>query len=570
VKKTLLSTLVVAMLLGGSGACLAQAPAGGLKPLVTVSFSGYNELLSDVEFLGNLGGNPEVGKALEGFLVLATQGKGLAGLDKSKPWAVLVQTDGMQFPAVGYVPVTDLSQLLDVLTGMGITSEDTGDGTFQLETEGPPLFVKEQGGWAMVSNTAETLAGAPADPLQSLGGLEKKYDLAVRASVKNIPPMMRQRGASILKDLAKLLPQWLLGVNGANDALGTGASEKAVDQLLSEVDDLDEVLIGWALDQSTGTTFLDLEVTAVEGTKTAAQFAQIAEMATNFAGFDLPGAAVTGNWANTLSDAEVAQMKSRIAAYRAAALKYVEDEDLSAAEVEQAKQLIGDLLDVAEKTVETKEGHGGVVMMLDPDAVTFVTGGNLAEGAKLEGVIKQLYQLASKDSPELAQLVKLDAETHAGIRLHTVAIPMPPDQEEAVKLFGPTLNVVLGISETSIYLAGGSDAMATLKQVIDKSQAEAGKQIPPIRIAVAATPIAKFVAANAPDEGAKMMATMLAGQLEQSVGKDQLTITGKPIPGGASIRLELEEGVLKLIAEVGKIVQQQLMGGGGPPGGAPF
>jgi len=554
--------------------------------LVTVAFSGYDELLGDIGFLGTLGGNPQLAKAPEAMLVLATQGKGLAGLDKSKPWGLVVQTDGQQFPVVGFVPVTDLKQLLDVLTPLVGPPEDAGNGVLKVQPgadaaddggmgmapQSKPVFIKQQGGWALIADSPEALAAAPADPTQALDGLEKKYDLALKASVKNIPAPMREMAILQLKAGTDMFTAQRPGESDDDYAIRTGMTKQAIDQFITTVNDLDEVLVGWALDQNTGTSYFDFELTAVEGTKTAAQFAQMEQATTNFAGFDLPGAALTANWAGKIPDTDVAQAKSTIANIRKTAVTELDNQGLSANDVQLATRLINDLLDVVEKTIEGKKSDGGAVLLLDSSAATFVAGGKVAEGAKLEGVVKQLAQMAAKDQPEFAQAMKLDAETHAGVRFHTLAFPVPPGEAEATKVFGDTLDIVVGIGDESVYLAGGSDAAATLKSVIDKSQAELGKQVDPLRISLAAAPIAKFVSENMPDDDqGKMMATMLAGQLATSAGKDHLTVTSKPIPNGASMRLEIEEGLLKLIAVGAQMAQQQMMSGGGPPpGAAPF
>jgi hypothetical protein len=327
------------------------------------------------------------------------------------------------------------------------------------------------------------------------------------------------------------------------------------------INDLDEVLIGWAIDRQTSTSYLDFQVTAVAGTKTAAQFAQAATVTTNFAGFDLPGAALTGNWGGTLTDSDVVQAKSAITNVRTVALKELKNQGLSPDELKLATQVLSDLLDVAEKTIEKKTADGGLALLLKPGALTFLAGGTIAEGDKLEKCLKQLAAEVQTAEPKVAEILKLDAETHQGIRLHTLALPTAGADAWVVKVFGNTLEVVLGINESSLYIALGRDAASTLKQVIDQSKAQAGKKIPPARIAVAGTPIAKFVAEVADDEMAKQMATAIGAALEQSAGKDHLILTSKPVPNGAAVRVELEEGLLKLPG----VLSHEMA----PPGAAP-
>ncbi len=579
-RRTLLSTLVVGLLLGGWSAAAAQdAPAAGLKPLVTVSFSGYDELKSDIEFIGKLGDNPQMATQLEGMLKLMTQGQGLAGLDKTKPWGAVVQTDGQQeFPIYGFIPVTDLKQLLSLVGPLlpGGPPEEPADGIYEIDIEGLTLFVQEKGGWAFIVANRDDLAKVPADPSKVLGGLNEKYDLAVRALIRNVPAEYRQMFTAQLQMGAEIGMQRLPGESDEDYALRQGLAKQMIQQVNEMANDLDEVLIGFAIDSQAGSSYLDFQITAVEGTKTAAQFAQAATVKTNFAGFDLPGAALTGNWAGLFTDNDVAEATKGIAKLRQTALKELKNQGLSAQELKLATQLLSDLLDVVEKTIENKKADGGLVLLLKPDAATFAAGGTIAEGDKLEKALKQLATEIQKGEPELAKLLKLDADSHQGVRFHTLTLPTDEIGEEMVtKLFGESIDVVLGISNTSVYMAAGSDAVSTLKQVIDQSKAQPDKEIPPMRISLAATPIAEFVAATIPDNPdnmenmmAKMMATSVAEMLAQAGGKDHVTLTSKPIPNGTTIRLEVEEGILKLIGSMGEMMGG-MMGPGGPGGMSP-
>ena len=88
-----------------------------------------------------------------------------------------------------------------------------------------------------------------------------------------------------------------------------------------------------------------------------------------------------------------------------------------------------------------------------------------------------------------------------------------------------------------------------------------------MQLTIAATPIAKFVAKAAEEDSAKMQAAMVAGALEKTGGKDHITITATPIAKGVRVRLEVEEGLLKLLGSMGAMLSPGGMGG--PGGDAP-
>ena len=92
-------TLAIATMVSGLAACAQDASAQEMKPLLVVSLSGYDELIKDVNFLGELAGKPGLQETFEETLNMVTQGQGLAGLDKTRPWGVVVQTGGGNFPS---------------------------------------------------------------------------------------------------------------------------------------------------------------------------------------------------------------------------------------------------------------------------------------------------------------------------------------------------------------------------------------------------------------------------------------------------------------------------------------
>ena len=120
-RKTLLSVLAAAVLLGAANFGLAQSQ---MKPLVIVSFAGYDKLKADIGVIGRLGGNPNFADGLEMMLKMMTQGKGLTGLDTKRPWGIVCSAGGRDWeqrysivdqigPIYGFVPVTDLKQLME-------------------------------------------------------------------------------------------------------------------------------------------------------------------------------------------------------------------------------------------------------------------------------------------------------------------------------------------------------------------------------------------------------------------------------------------------------------------------
>jgi hypothetical protein len=109
----------------------------------------------------------------------------------------------------------------------------------------------------------------------------------------------------------------------------------------------------------------------------------------------------------------------------------------------------------------------------------------------------------------------------------------------------------VGFGPKSVYFALGTDSLSLAKSLIDKSKAASDKVLPPFQLNVALAPIFKFAAAMQ-DEEDRGMVLGLAEQLAKSEGKDRVSLVVKPVEGGITIRLEAEEGVLRLLANAAK------------------
>jgi hypothetical protein len=228
----------------------------------------------------------------------------------------------------------------------------------------------------------------------------------------------------------------------------------------------------------------------------------------------------------------------------------LEKQGLQEEQLKLAKQLAGDLMDVIGKTLESGKMDMAASAKLGPKAATVVAGGQIAEGGKLESVLKRLVEQVIKDQPDAAKFFKLDAEKHQDVQFHVVSVPTGmmggEAQEKAAALFGESLDVVIGIGEKSLYVAAGRDAVKTLKQAIDESKSAGEKSLPPMQLSVAAGAIAKFAAAVA-DEDERPNIEKVAKVLESSEGKDHVKLTATQIPNGARVRLDVEEGILRLL-----------------------
>ncbi len=215
-----------------------------------------------------------------------------------------------------------------------------------------------------------------------------------------------------------------------------------------------------------------------------------------------------------------------------------------------------------EENVEAKVTDAGMIGKIGPNQLTLVAGSYVADGPKIEGLLKQFLGQLIKEQPEAKAHLKLDAETHSGVNLHVLSIPAEQLDEGAEplrRLVGDQLDVIVGIGQNSLYLAAGRDAADELKQVIDASQAAPGKAVSPLSASVALLPIVQLTATLAEEESVQQMAGMMALALGQSPEKDRVKFRTHPIRNGSVTTITLEEGVLRLIGSAVMMGQQMMM-----------
>lgn len=294
-RKTIRVLLAVSLVLGAG---LFRPAAAEVKPAIVAAVASYNELLEDVGFLGKLADRPDLGSAMEGAIALATHGRGLAGIDKSRPLGVVFQIDGEDVSYYGFVPVTDLKAVLGVVEAFADVAPAGALYKIVLKDGTKTWYVKGQDGWAFIGESPEDLAHCDANPLALLSGMEKHYLLSGRMFVANFPAKIFEK---IIADRKKDSERDWKRTPDVSDAEYAAAMKLNDNMIRLEVEpmaDLDQVTLGWGLDRSSGKTFIDSSVTARPGTPTAAAF--VDEVKTQFAGFRMPGASLTFNFAWTI------------------------------------------------------------------------------------------------------------------------------------------------------------------------------------------------------------------------------------------------------------------------------
>jgi hypothetical protein len=508
--------LAVTALLGGACACVAQS---GPRPLVAVSFAGYDRLVADIGAIGQWSGDAGLGQRLQLVLLTVPQSdpaKGPLTLDTTRPWGAAF-LGGKPTP-VSYVflPVADIKPLVELVQGQLCCTVNVNHGVYQVPVDRDSFYAVQKPHWGFIANSPQELENVAADPETLLGDLPGRYDLAIRASLRELPEEYRRP-----------LPRWL------------------------RPDEIDDLLLGWNVDCPTKTSYLDLELRAQTGTKLAGHLVEVKPGRSSFAGLAMPGAAVSLITAGALGDEQVGQVNSLLAALRGSVLAQLQSQGLSETAFRRASWWLDAVTHALRRAVEQKKIDGGLAIRIDAAGGTFLAGATLADAAALEAVFRQAA-VAIPENGQLAKTIALAAQTYHSVHLYAISLATPEPQ--LVPLVGNRLDAVVGIADDKVLIAVGRDAVPTLESAIDRLKSTGAKEVPPLEITVAVAPVARLLANVAEDPCLKAGAAMLTGLFQNDDGKGCATLSARCIPRGVHLRLRVNQEVLKVLCARGRSI----------------
>ena len=247
---------MVAGLCGGLWGGLAPAQAAERTVLAVVTCDSYADLKKQFGWLGAQVGQPGLAGMLESVLLMATQGRGLAGLDVKRPLGVVLTTDGNDIAVHGFVPVKSLDKLLDSLQAVTGPTEQSGNTRSLTLPNGIALDVEEDDGWAIVS--PQGIDVEAVDPTPLFAPLSENYTLGIELFPHLLPNSLRQQ-------LRMLIEQGAAAAGEQGQKLDGRALAAALDSL----GNTESLALGIAIDSEKDRLFIENRTVAVPGSPMA-------------------------------------------------------------------------------------------------------------------------------------------------------------------------------------------------------------------------------------------------------------------------------------------------------------
>jgi hypothetical protein len=497
-------------------------------PVAVITFSGWQELIDDLNFVGDVSDSPGLGSSIEGLLALTTGGQGLVGLRRDQPWGVAVSVVNNEPDILAFVPLKDLDRFLAALAGVIGPAPKDADGVYELDVMGQAILAKQHGEWAFIAMRQESLANLPDDPAAMVANLTKQYDVAIEVNMQNLPADFRDVA---LTQISLGLEQSMSRDEDESEEDYQARSEAAAAQIAEiekAITQIDRLTVGWSINREDRKAYVDVMATAIAGSDLAEEFAGVSEGTTQFAGFESPEATVSALCTGAIATSDREQMVSMWASSREQ-LKMMLDtsdvfDDPRAKEV--ASSVMDDVFAALGKMMDADRVDGGMAVFGE-GPFTIVAGGAVADSAVFENLVDDILKQVTAEFPSYEGYSRNVAE-HKDLRFHTIDIPSLPDAEmleAAREVFGDEISITVAVGDKRVFFGVGPGAIDRIRHVVDVS-AEAGDvTIPPLRVRAKMSPLMGVLGELA-DRAAKQIEGELGNLGGQLSGDDDASEAG--------------------------------------------
>ena len=548
--------LAVSAALVAFTAVVPPAPLRAAEPTVVaaVGIDGYADIKKQLGWLGNQVGSPQLPALAESFVMMATQFKGLAGLDPGRPLGVVVSAnpaDENEPVAHMYVPVKDLAKLLDVFKGVTGPTQQVGDKRVLALPNGMRLEIAERNGWAVLAPQGS--AAGLAAPEEIIADLVKDFSIGVRLFPSAMPEGMRERVRSMAEEAVERAAEQGQQVDPAALALG-----------LKSLETVETITFGVAIDEPEEQVFLESRTVMVPGSPAAAGWSAAAK---SDAGLGLPAAAdgkpaaARAHYTQDIAEANRLAIEATLVQLLPAGTGDPITDSLFGI----VQDLAGAMLDAggldAGLIVDTSAADG------DHPLPAVTLSAHIKDGPALEKQVKN--RLGREGSLPREATAKFDVGKEAGANLHEIAIDISGLPQAQV--LGDTLVATLAVANDRAYLLVGGDAKKQLvaATAAGKQPAAASKPLAGIDLSVAS--LLGYAARmserfNPTDPAGEALARVAAEVADKPA--TLVTLLVRPIERGGSIRLAVDAGALEALssAVTAQSITTQQFEGALPPG----
>lgn len=531
-----LRMLAVLLVVAGAAATAPRARAADRTVLAVAACDSYADLKKQLGWLGNQIDNPGLAGMLESMLLLATQGRGLAGLDVKRPLGAVVTSDGADLAVHGFVPVKDLGRLLASLQGITGPVETEGDVRRIVLPSGLPLEITARDGWAVIAPAG--MPGGAVDPAPVLDAVATSYTVGIETFPGRMSDAVRRQLEAALEQTAAV-----------SAAQGQPVDTDALKAGLASLRQTESLALGLGIDDASGTVFVENRMIAVPGSVADTAFGAAGRGTLTVATpavADGGSPAVRGYVAQTVTEASRAKVLESFDR----AVPPGSDDPLT-------KAIVGLVRELLQATLAS----GGIdaAVAIDTTAASqqaplpAVTAGvRIKDGPALEQRVKKLFGSGGLP-PNVA--VKFDTGKAGAANLHTVAIDL--GESAAANTFGQSLDLTLAVAADYAFVLTGGDQPKRIAAALASSGRADPDAKPIANVQLAMNRVFRYA-----DTVAGQPQAAAAAKRAEEAPRSLVEAFVRPVDRGLVTRLSADAGVLKALAA--------FSGAPRAPGGAPL
>lgn len=508
------------------------------KPFAVVSVAPLERSLPDLTYMLSAVNMPEMTGMVEMMAGFYTK-----GIDQSQPIGIFISMESeldSQPDVQVCIPVKDHEQWFRTIGGMGLEAEDLGDGLYEIAFGGQYMFAKVANGWLTMAQTEDSLAETIENPVELLGDLPQRYNLAVRLDMEQISPEARR---SALEQMQSQLEQNVAQQFG--DQLGDQldvakeAGQAQMEELEEMMKDVQQIVIGFLTESDQKRISIDAAAQFLPGTKLAAQMDSQAAVRSEFVGLSIPNAAARMRLTASMSDdQEKTAAKKALHEMLEQVNQSMQRTELPAERASLLKDLIANVTTVLEQTIDEGIVDMAGTLSFDEEILRVLAGIRVADSQAVEDKLKQFIAGLSGDSQiEFEE----DYSTEGSWRLHRLRGKLPASEQSISVLLGQQIEIFIAASDKKLILSLAPDGEEALRACIRQLNTVQPASVTPMELVVNAGDLVRLLQKANPDPS---MEEMLAA-VEQVGSDDQVKMTMTALPRGFVVRASVEEGVLR-------------------------
>jgi len=518
------------------------------EPAVVISMAPLGEQLGDIKHLVDASGFGNMNFIIQSQVKYYT-----GGIDRENPSGAYLYFEGEDPKPkwLGMVAVDDADKVLDQVANFA--DVDEGDDFITITPDsGVEFLIKESDGYFLISDDAAMFEMAPANPSEELTAATTDQNMTIRVFGQRVPQELRDKGI-------ELITAGFTAQMEEMEQMDEAMVEAQLAQLEGFINETDEITLSYKIDKEAKLLTSQFSMTALAGSDLANRIAVINPPGVSaFTGFLNDKSALDFNLRYQLHENDVKLYVNLLDNMRQQMIDEIDaDGEFTDEELATIESASTNIADSFKTTLEGKVMDGGGVLMMDEKSCNFVMGSSMADTDKLEEAVKSLVDLAEAKSEGVLE-AKLNSGTYDDITLHSLVISIPDDEEEARKIFGSQVEMIIGVAPEKVYIGIGGDPLTALTDAIERSKqpkaSEYGQMVYNIRVA----PILRFASEAAGEEALADMASTLEGE---KTGR--ITAWSKPIKNGIETKFEVQDGILALIKEGFDAYQQGAFQGDG-------